>query len=510
MTGASVAMIALTYFAQVLVGRDQLWSGATQNYQILIMTLSSTCATLLVMTVLQSNLDQLCKTLAEKEEQARGDARTDALTGLGNRKFLTEKLVERVEPDFSGNPGALLFIDLNNFKRVNDTLGHAVGDELIVLVADRLREVVPDAAVARLGGDEFAIILDVPETSQLELRSREMVRKLSGVYIINGTEVYVGISLGAIMFDSSLNPSDLMRRADIAMYKAKSDQTGFKIFDQELIESVERRSLLEVRLREALRSKQGISAVFQPQVEANGRLVALEALLRWNDELYGPIPVVEVITIAEESGLIDEVGLFMASQACEAASKLPDLEICLNVASLQLLGANFAKQLENLIHGAGLKPSRFQIDIPERVLVERGAEIRPALQTLITAGFKLTADDFGTSTSSLSHLQSLGITAIKLDRCLLQNAVELGNIAVLRAIVSLAKTLNLSVVCEGVSTPSEEEAAIQAGCDNLQGFRFGKPSRLSDFLQSKHRQLGRVPYNQNTLIRTLAPVGEAR
>lgn len=482
MTGATAAMIALTTITHIVVQRDRLLAGINIDYQIWSMTLTSTCATLLVMSVLQVNLNQLWKALAEKEAQARGDARTDALTGLGNRKFLLEKLAERSNHDSSVEQFALLFIDLNNFKRVNDTLGHAAGDELIIKVALRLGSVESDAAIARLGGDEFAIILDVPDNRQLEIRCKDIVTALAATYTIGVTEVYVGVSVGAVIFKTGLSASDLMRCADVAMYKAKSGQTGYRIFDQELIESVERRGLLEVRLREALRSGHGLSAVFQPQVTPDGGMIALEALLRWNDEQFGSIPADEVVSIAEESGLIADVGLFMANVACEAARQHPHRQICLNVAPLQMLDEQFAVQLKNLVDGAGLNPAQFQIDIAEVVLVERSTEIRPAMLSLIAAGFSLAADDVGTSTSSLSHLANLGVTTIKLDRSLLQGAVQQGNISVMRAIVSLAKTLHLSVVCEGVSNAVEEETAIQAGCDYLQGFRYGKPARLCDFL----------------------------
>lgn len=481
MTGATAAMIALTTITHIVVQRDRLLAGMNIDYQVWSMTLTSTCATLLVMSVLQVNLNELWKALADKEAQARGDARTDALTGLGNRTFLLETLAERYSRDFSGEPAALLFIDLDNFKRVNDTLGHAVGDELIIKVARRLASVESDAAIARLGGDEFAIILDVSDSEQLEIVCKDIVTALAATYMIGGTEVYVGVSVGAVMFKSELSASDLMRCADVAMYKAKSGQTRYRLFDQELIESVERRGLLEVRLREALRSGHGLSAVFQPQVTPDGGMVALEALLRWNDAQFGSISANEVISIAEESGLIAEVGLFMANVACEAARQHPHQQICLNVAPLQLLDEQFSVQLETLVNEAGLSPAQFQIEIAEGTLAERGIAIRPAMLSLIAAGFSLAADDVGTSTSSLTHLASLGVTTIKLDRSLLQGAVQQGNISVMRAIVSLAKTLHLSVVCEGVSNAVEEETAIQAGCDFLQGFRYGKPACLCDF-----------------------------
>jgi diguanylate cyclase (GGDEF)-like protein len=484
LTGASAAMIALSSLAQVLVQQKGFFPDHPFSNQMWLMILTTTTATLLVMSVLQGNLDEMYKEITKKAARAREDALTDSLTSLGNRKFLIKAIEERTDPAVSRGDSALLFLDLDHFKRVNDTLGHAAGDQLIVEVAERLRNSAPGATIGRLGGDEFAIIIDETGKEGLAQFCEDCVNSLAGTYQVGGAEVFIGISIGAVMFDQNLTTSDLMRRADVAMYKAKANRNGYKIFDDEMIRSIERRVALESRLRADLRSGQNLSGLFLPQVDLTGTMIGLELLVRWNDSEYGPIPPPEIISIAEDAGLISDIGLFLTEQACEAASALPDQLVCLNIATKQLLDGRFADQLAALVGSHGLMPERFQLDIPEVVLVKRGEEIRPTLEKLAKAGFRLAADDFGTSTSSLNYLQNLGITAIKLDRSLLQDAVDLGTIAVMRAIVGLARSLQLSVTCEGISSQAEKSAALQAGCDYLQGFFFGKPIPLRDLLHS--------------------------
>lgn len=481
-TGASATMIALSSLAQFLVQRKGFLNDLSFDNPVWLMMLASSCATLLVMSILQSNLDEMYSEIMRKAALAREDALTDSLTSLGNRKFLIQKIEEALSVPTTGSDSALLFLDLDHFKRVNDTLGHAAGDELILAVASRLRSSAPGATIARLGGDEFAILVDNTDIDRLEGFCRNCVSALGGTYEVGGTEVFIGVSIGAVMFDQILTTTDLMRRADVAMYKAKANRNEFKIFDAEMISSIERQVALEARLRADLRSGQNVSTLFLPQIDVAGSLVGLELLLRWRDEEIGQIPPQEIIAIAEDAGLIGDIGLFLAQQACDAASELPDQMVCLNIATKQLLDDRFAYQLTEVMRERGQQPERFQLDIPEDILVKRGEEVRPTLERLVAAGFKLAADDFGTSTSSLTYLKSLGITAVKLDRSLLKDAVELGTISVIRAIVSLAKTLGLSVTCEGISTEVEMSVALQAGCDYLQGFKFGKPAPLRDLM----------------------------
>lgn len=482
LTGASAAMIALSSLAQLVVQQNGFFLNHAFSNQMWLMVLATATATLLVMSVLQGNLDELYKEITSRAAKAREDALTDSLTSLGNRKFLIQAIELRTDQAVSRPSAALLFIDLDHFKRVNDTLGHASGDQLIVEVAQRLRRSAPGATIGRLGGDEFAIIVDETSIEELAKFCKDCVDSLAGTYQIGDAEVFIGVSIGAVMFDQSLTATDLMRRADVAMYKAKANRNGYKIFDTEMIRSIERRAALESRLRADLRSGQNLGVLFLPQVDRTGTMVGLELLVRWNDSEYGPIPPPEIISIAEDAGLISDIGLFLTKQACEAALALPSQLICLNIATKQLLDDRFADQLAALVESHRLMPERFQLDIPEVVLVKRGEEIRPTLEKFVKAGFRLAADDFGTSTSSLNYLQNLGITAIKLDRSLLQDAVGLGTIAVMRAIVGLANSLHLSVTCEGISSQAEKSAALQAGCDYLQGFLFGRPVPLRDIL----------------------------
>lgn len=481
-------MIVLTSFALSFLTFRPLAPGTTFLQQVWPMILASTCAILLVMSLLHADLKKLYGLLAEREEQARRDARLDPLTGLGNRKFLIEELEAQLGDDSSCKARVLLLVDLNHFKRVNDTMGHSVGDQLLVAVAARIRAILPDAAIARLGGDEFAIILELGSAQELSPICKNITETLAEPFQIGAEVVLTGGSVGAAVFAQELDASTLMRRADVAMYRAKTSGSGYQIFDAAMIASVKRRAELAGALRECLNGGDGLYAVFQAIVTADGKMRALEALIRWQHASFGTIAPLEIVSIAEENHLLNEVGLFMAKQAFNAANSLPGVCICLNVQAIQLLDPKYAETLICLAAENDIPEAQFQLEIQEREFVERGDEIAPVLATLRDAGFQIAVDDFGSSTSSLAHLKALGVTTLKLDPSILKNALEVGSIAVMRAKVSLAKALNMSVVCKGVCNLLDETAAVQARCDLLQGFHYSQPAPLSTFLERHEGQ----------------------
>lgn len=500
MTGASAAMIALSSIALMLMLNSPYLVALPRYQQIWPLILMTSTATLLVMSLLHSQLGDLYAKLTESEAQALADARRDALTQLGNRKFLVEELERCLMSESRNAPAALLFLDLDHFKRVNDTFGHAAGDQLIVQVADRLRECASDAVIARLGGDEFALILDAPSTEHLASRCIEISRFLSRRNLLGEGEVQIGVSIGAALLDHSLDPSNMMRRADIAMYEAKTAKVDYRIVDQEMLQRIKRRTLIEHRLRLALKSGSGLSALFQSQVTRTGEVVALEALLRWKDDQLGDVSPLDIVTFAEEACLIDQLGSFMAHQACSASRALPDLTICLNVASSELLDSRFADRLAMLMQEQGIEPERMQLEISERIFVERGDAIVPTLQHLAEAGFSLAVDNYGTSTSSLSYLQRLKINTVKLDRTLLDSTRQFGSIAVIQAKVALAKSLGLTVVCGGISDADDRSLALQAGCDLLQGFYYSMPKPLEDFADQARQSVVRKPNTKRNVV----------
>lgn len=486
-TGASATMIALTSFSAFFLTASPLLSRAGSVPQVWLMILASSCATLLVMSLLHNDLQKLYGLLAEREEQARKDARLDPLTGLGNRKFLIEELEDRLEGDPVITPMALLFVDLDHFKRVNDTMGHRAGDQLIMAVAARIRETLSGAATARLGGDEFAAIVELAEGQELSPICETLTRRLSAPFRVGENEAFIGGSVGAAFLEQGLDAGDVMRRADVAMYRAKTTSSGYQVFDDPMIADVERRAELANALRKCLRGDEGLSAMYQAIVSPDGEMQALEALLRWQHETLGPVAPLEIISIAEETHLLNEVGLFMAQQAYRAAVSLPGIGICLNMRAVQLLDARYGESLIRIAVENDIPAGQLCLEIREHDFVERGNEIAPVLARLRDAGFRVAVDDFGSSTSSLAHLKALGVTTLKLDPSVLKNAQEVGSIAIMRAKVSLAKALGMTVVCEGVHSPLDEAAAVQAGCDLLQGFRYSQPAVLSNFLAQREK-----------------------
>jgi diguanylate cyclase (GGDEF)-like protein len=477
-TSATVTVIALTGCAIYLAQSQQhLWP----------MLLASTCATLLVMSMLHADLQRLYGILADREEKAHREARVDSLTGLGNRKYLMEILEERVSRA-SGPLEALFLLDLNFFKRVNDTRGHQAGDELLVGIARRIERVVPQAIVARLGGDEFAVIADVGGEHDVERLCRELLSIFDSPFPLPKGDCFVRGSVGVALVESGLEASQLLRRADVALYGAKTTPSHTKIFDNEMIEALERRATLAQDLRRDAVSKRGLGVVFQPIVDRGGWIVGIEALLRWKHPKLGLISPQEIVSIAEEVQLINDLGLFVAEHACRAAQIIPAATIAINASVTQLFDARFANALADVIAAHNVPVGRIQIELKENDLVLRGAEVEEALKGLQTAGTTIAVDDFGSSTSSTAYLRRLGVTVVKLHPDVVRNARELDNIAVMRAKVELARALGIKVVCLGVSSEADRQTALQSGCDMMQGYLFSEPADLVTVLTSSRVQ----------------------
>ena len=488
LVGASAAMIGLTTISLTVsvsgfgpeVIKGTKWIG--------LMLAVSSSATLLVMSMLHGNLRELYRELSDSRSNAWQDARRDPLTGLANRKRLVEELDRLLLDNQRCRTQALIFLDLDQFKRVNDTLGHHVGDALIRSVAQRLIDNVPDSLVARLGGDEFALIVPANTKHQLTAIGNRIVKSLTGKYEIEGTTISVGVSVGASHMRNAGDLSMIMRQADIAMYEAKRSGGGYQQFDDQMNRQIERRIRVERRLIDVLCDHSVTSAVgtpipklttkFHPVFDLNGRIVAAEALLRWDDEETGPISPQELVSIAEDAHLISELGQHIARSAMMAASELGDIPICLNVSALELLDPEYLRRLKAITSEFGVDPGRIQIEISERAIIERGSEIQENLAHLTKAGFVLSVDDFGASMASIRHLSSHEVSIVKLDRSLLETAQSSGNIAVLKALVELVKSHGLSVVSEGVADETDEAIARASGCQFMQGFQFSKAVTL--------------------------------
>ena len=481
LTGASATIIVLTTGAVFALLGNSTLAGQPAGQIVWPMLVASSCATLLVMSLLHGDLQSLCGSLVDAERRAQEAARRDDLTGLGNRKYLFENLTSKIAQSNVVDQTALLLIDLDNIKRVNDTLGHSAGDQLINAVAERLRIVAQDSEIARLGGDEFALIVSLESADVLPGICSKIVSRLTEVVQLDQGECFISGSVGATILEEGLSASESMRRADLAMYRAKGSPDGFRIYDQSMSDEAHRRTSLATALRKSLASRDGLSTKYQAIMAPSGATWGVEALLRWEHREFGQVPTLEIISVAEEMHLINEIGLFVAEEVCKAAKLFPDLTVCLNIAALQLLDFKFSSALHNVLLENGVPPEQIQLEIRERDIVDRAKEIEPALLNLSRLGFIVAVDDFGSSTSSLVQLQKMGVTVLKLDQNVLENAREMGSIAVMRAKVTLAKSLGMRVICEGINDLTSETAAVQSGCDFLQGYRYGRPVPLASF-----------------------------
>ncbi|MGA2997677.1 putative bifunctional diguanylate cyclase/phosphodiesterase [Bradyrhizobium sp.] len=415
-------------------------------------------------------------------------AHHDQLTGLCNRaKFnmaLGKALSELGWPDecFS-----VLMLDLNKFKIVNDTFGHAVGDELLKQVADRLKAAVRDSdVVARLGGDEFAI-LQRAKHEQREAAialSLRIEKRLSAPFDLNGHTVHIGTSIGiALAPEHGSVSSDLLRKADLALYKAKADKgCVFAFFSPEMLRAVDARRLLELELHAAIEGEE-LELHYQPVVDAKtNRVCAMEALIRWRHPVKGLIPPDRFIPLAEETGLIIPMGQWILERACADAVTWPDdVTVAVNLSAVQFKRGDLFDVILCSLVESGLTPGRLELEITESVLLENEQEFLTTIRQLKNVGVTIALDDFGTGYSSLSYLTKFPFDRIKIDRSFTQGMGKRSDCdAVISSVTTLARGLKISITAEGVETDEQAELLREAGVDLLQGYLFGRPVRLSE------------------------------
>jgi len=410
-------------------------------------------------------------------------ARLDPLTGVANRLLLREQLEEALLRQRGGDGGcALLVVDLDRFKLVNDTLGHAVGDQLLCVVARRLEQVVgEEGVVGRLGGDEFAVVWrglnDDAALSELAERvSGEVNRTLA----IGGASIRVGATIGIARAPRDGDrEEELMRCADLALYRGKEAGRGsHAFFDRQMYVDAEDYRSLENDLRSAL-SGGGLELHYQPIVDAHSsEPVAREALLRWTHPVRGSIPPDQFVPIIEDAGLIHQIGDWVIRQACAEAVEWPhDLRIAVNVSAAQLAGPGLAETVLSALAATGLAPERLELEVTERIFLGDDASTLAALERLRSIGVRLVLDDFGKGYSSFGYLTRARFAKIKIDRSFVHGAAEGQRecLAIVRAILALARGLGVEVTAEGVETEEEAAAMRAIGCDQLQGFLFAVP-----------------------------------
>jgi diguanylate cyclase (GGDEF)-like protein len=424
-------------------------------------------------------------------ERKRGEralvhlAAHDALTGLPNRLGFVTALGRAIErSQRSGLPLSVMFVDLDGFKRVNDALGHATGDRLLRLVAERLSRCLREGdTIARLGGDEFVVLADGLMTDEdSAIVAGRLCAAVAQPFDIEGNEANISASVGVALYPSDGNEVEcLLRAADQAMYRAKrSGGNGFEFVEPEREGRLPTRLALETRLRRAL-SLREFDLCFQPEVElGTGRVVAVEALLRWRRESATHTPPETFIPLLEETGLILPVGEWVLKEACTQVARWRemgfDLHLAVNVSARQLRSPGFAETVARTLAATRFAPEWLELELTESMLIENTQAQRANLEALRATGVRISLDDFGTGYSSLSYLRHLPIDSLKMDRSFTADVARDGKArAIGKAIVQLAHSLDLRVVAEGVETPEQLSFLASHGCDVVQGFYVGRP-----------------------------------
>lgn len=418
----------------------------------------------------------------EAEAHSRYLAFHDTLTGLPNRALLNERIDQTLSRTRRGvDKYALVYIDLDRFKEVNDTYGHPAGDELIRDFAGRLSSLVRASdTVARLGGDEFAMLLsDVSSPEEVEGICRRILDAAHSPFEVTGAQAFVDASIGVVMAPADdVSRTELQRRADVALYRAKNDGRGcYRFFTEEMDESIKRRRSIESELRRALSTADGLQLVYQPLLSSDSdRLMAMEALVRWNHPRLGMLLPTQFVPVAEETGLIIALGDWVLERACRTMRAWPGVSLAVNLSPVQLRDPGFGGRVLAILKAADFDPERLQLEITESVILNADEGVTETLRFLRRSGIKIALDDFGTGYSSLNHLRYLEVDKIKIDRSFVQHIdQQADSAAIVQAVASIGRTLGLCVTAEGVETDEQRQFLRMAGCDELQGYLLSRP-----------------------------------
>ena len=422
----------------------------------------------------------------EAEAQLAHMAHHDALTGLPNRVLLREHLCRALARTRRGEPVTVLCLDLDRFKAVNDALGHAAGDALLRAVAARLRNCTRETdLVARLGGDEFAIIQEgASQPTDATALARRLVEELAAPFNIDGHQASIGTSIGVALAGDGLDgPDTLLKNADLALYRAKANGRGtWRFFEEEMDARMQARRLLELDLRQALPLGQ-LEVFYQPLVSTDGQEVSgFEALLRWLHPARGMVSPAEFIPLAEEIGLISEIGHWVLRRACADVASWPgNHRVAVNLSPAQFRNPNLAGEVAQALVDTALDPTRLELEITESLLIGDDAAVLATLHELRALGVRIAMDDFGTGYSSLSYLRRFPFDKIKIDQSFVRGLGDQEDcIAIVRAVAGLGRSLGMAVNAEGVET-REQLAALRAeGCGEVQGYLFSKPRPSAD------------------------------
>ena len=418
-------------------------------------------------------------------EQLNYLAQHDALTGIPNRYSLLNKLEKIIRRNKRDNTQfALLFIDLDHFKNINDTLGHNIGDKLINAVVNKIQPSIRKNDVfARIGGDEFIIVINRVSERNLIGFIKQTMEKIREEWLIDEFEIQISSSIGiAIYPEDGTDSQTLMKNADIAMYKAKNvGRDTFSLFTDEINQQIQEEISLEKGMAKGLENQEFVLH-YQPKLDVNSnKIVGIEALVRWNHPKKGLVSPVDFIQIAENTGFIIKLGRWIIEEACSTVTRInkkchTNLHVAINVSARQIENDNLHQVLKSTIEKTNVEPSQIQIELTESILMEYSKNIIKALKDIKSLGIVICMDDFGTGYSSLSYLNKFPIDVLKIDKVFVDEISETNEgVILLDSIIAMASTLNLQAVAEGVETPFQRQYLQKLDCPHYQGFLFSKP-----------------------------------
>lgn len=426
---------------------------------------------------LAESFNQMVSDIGERERQITHMALHDGLTGLANRTLLREHLLMAAR-NTTGRQQALFCLDLDNFKVVNDTLGHPTGDALLCEIARRLSEFAGDGFVARLGGDEFAIVLDDAHRP-LDRTAHELIRVVAEPSMVNGHRIVPGTSIGiAILGADGADPVTLAKNADLALYRAKHEgRGGYRFFEPAMDAEARKRRQMELDLHDAINEGQ-LWLMFQPLFNlAESRVSAFEALLRWNHPERGLVSPIDFIPLAEDTGLIIPIGEWVIREACRVARAWPEhVRVAVNVSPVQFRSPGLNSVILQALSESGLSPNRLELEITESLFIDNPETTLASLHSLRNLGVRVALDDFGTGYSSLSYLRAFPFDKIKIDRSFIIDLLNNdGATAIIKSITTLAEALGMETTAEGVENAGQLDILREQGCSHIQGFYFSKP-----------------------------------